>query len=68
MAKKMTGVEVKIAQIKDNLDRIEAGKYHDLSILACCDYISWLAKFHKAPREVWEPLCDKVTYLLQAGF
>lgn len=53
-------------QIEDCLSRIERGLYSTLNINQCCDYISWMAKFKKVPREVWEPLCDKATEILEA--
>ena len=57
------GVEKKIDRIRQSLDAIERGRYHEFTLSECADYIAWLAKYKKAPREVWAPLCDQVTRL-----
>ena len=52
-------------QVKKCLDRIEVGSYSELDINRCCDFIGWFAKFKKVPREIWEPLCDQATRILE---
>ena len=61
MAKVSEGVARKLNRIERCLNAMEQGKYSDLDIHACCDYIAWVAKYKKAPRSVWEPLCEKAT-------
>lgn len=63
-----TAISRKIDRISDNLDRIERGLHGDLSLSYCSDYISWVAKFKKVPREIWEPICDKITKMFQEGY
>lgn len=59
----MNGVYKKIERIKKALDKIERNKYSDLSLDYCCDYICWVAKYKKAPENVWAPICEKITKL-----
>lgn len=64
---KRTGVENKIERVRRSLDAMACGRYPELRIDACCDYIAWLARFHKAPESVWLPLCQKATEILDGG-
>ena len=41
----------RLARVKASLLRHSLGNYAELSIGACCDYISWLAKFRKLPQD-----------------
>ncbi len=65
MAATTNGVAKKVQRIKRSLDAIELGRYSELDIHQCCDYISWLAKFKKVPEETWHPLCEQATQILE---
>ena len=65
MAATTNGVAKKVQRIKRSLDAIEGGRYSELDIHQCCDYISWLAKFKKVPEETWRPLCEQATQILE---
>lgn len=70
MAKKverLSGVQRKVQRIQKCLDNIEVGRYSDLDIHAICDYLSWLAKFNKVPREVWQPMVEQATRIFESG-
>lgn len=41
----------RISMVKRSLLAHCRGKYAEMSIGACCDYISWLARFHKLPQD-----------------
>lgn len=62
----MTGVEQQVQRVKNSLRAIELGMYSEFTIDYCCNYISWLYRFKKVPRSVWEPLCDQATRILQS--
>lgn len=66
-AKKLTGVQFKIQRIQRSLDAMEVGRYAEFDIHYICDYLSWLAKFNKVPREVWVPLVEQATRILESG-
>lgn len=57
-------VDRKIARIQKSLDAIEAGRFSDLTIEYCCNYIAWIARYNKVPRKTWEPLCKQATNIL----
>ena len=59
-----SAVERKIARIRKSLNAIEAGRYSDLTIESCCNYIAWVTRYKKVPREIWEPLCEQATNIL----
>ena len=61
------GIAGKVQRVKRSLDAIERGSYSAFDIYRCCDYISWLAKFKKVPKETWLPLCEQATRILDAG-
>jgi len=61
----MNGVERKLARIEESLDRIELGKYADLSLSYCADYITWCAEFRKVPKSVWGPICERITRIFE---
>lgn len=65
MAKMLAGVKSKLARIEQTLDAIENGKHAELPISYCTDYISWVVKYQKAPREVWEPIVDRITHVIE---
>lgn len=65
MAATTNGIVKKVQRVKQSLDAIEAGRYSELDIHRCCDYISWLAKFKKVPEETWRPLCEQATQILE---
>lgn len=52
-------------RIQRSLDALESGKYAEFDIHQCCDYIFWLQKWNKAPREIWEPMCEQATRILE---
>lgn len=55
-----------VDRIKRSLDKIENGRYSELSIQQCVDKIDWLARWKKVPEDVWVPLCDQATRILDA--
>lgn len=57
----------KLKRVERSLEAIECGRYSEFSIFECCDYIAWVAKWKKYPEEIWLPLCEKVTELLELG-
>ena len=65
MAATTKGIAKKVQRVKQSLDAIEAGRYSELDIHRCCDYIGWLAKFKKVPEETWRPLCEQATQILE---
>lgn len=67
MVKVSARIASKIRRIKNSLDAIEAGRFSEFDIYQCCDYIGWLERFKKAPREVWLPLCEQATRILENG-
>lgn len=57
---------VQIKRVQRSLDKMEyGGGTPDFSIDKCCDYIAWLARFHKVPEEVWQPMCEQATRILE---
>lgn len=62
--KAKSGIEKKIDRIESALNRIELGQWSEFTISQCCDYIAWLARFKKAPEEVWGRLCERATRIL----
>lgn len=61
----MNGVNSKLERIQESLDNLELGKYAEFDIHQCCNYIGWVAKFKKVPKEVWEPLCEQAIRMLE---
>lgn len=60
------GVQNKIDRIERAIERMESGRRSfDYDAGQCADYISWVAKFNKVPRNVWEPLRDRLTRLFE---
>ena len=55
-----------VDRIKRILDKIENGRYSELSIQQCVDKIDWLARWKKVPEDVWVPLCEQATRILDA--
>lgn len=55
-----------VDRIKRSLDKIENGRYSELSIQQCVDKIDWLARWKKVPEDVWVPLCEQATRILDA--
>lgn len=62
----MSGVEKKIKRVERSIDFMERGMRGELSASQCADYIAWVAKFHKVPKNVWEPLCERLTELFES--
>lgn len=60
-------LERKIKKITDSLDRLESGRYCDVSMSWICDQISWLAKFKYLQGESLNKLVDRTTELLDKG-
>lgn len=56
----------RLQRIQRSLDAIETGQYSEFTISQCCDYIGWLAKWNKVTKEVWEPLCEQATRILDS--
>ncbi len=67
MAAPTNGIMKKLQRIERSLDAIESGRYSELTLSQCCDYIAWVAKFKKVPRKTWLPLCERATQLLSLG-
>ena len=63
----MVKLPAKVKRVQTALDRIERGLWHDLTLSQCCDYIAWLSRFKVVPAEVWEPMCEQATRLLEEG-
>lgn len=63
----MAKIPAKVKRVQRALNQMELGKYHDLTLSQCCDYIAWLSRFKVAPAEVWEPMCEQATRLLEEG-
>ena len=61
---KQSGIERKIRRVDQSLTRMEHGRRGELTLSQCVDYIGWLARFKKAPPEVWTPLCERATAIL----
>lgn len=57
----------KIQKIEDSLDRLESGRYCDVSMSWVCDQIAWLARFKYLQGESLNKLADKATELLEKG-
>ena len=55
-----------VERVERSLNNIERGRYSELTLFECAERIDWLAKWKKVPKEVWEPLCEKCTELLDA--
>jgi len=55
-----------VEKVQRSLDNIERGKWSELSIQQCVDKIDWLARWKKVPEDVWVPLCDQATRILDA--
>ena len=69
MAKKITtnkknGVEKKLERIQCSLDNMEFGRYYELNISYCCDYLAWCAKYKKVNENVWLPMVLQATRIL----
>ena len=60
-----SGIERKLRRVERALDAMETGRWPELTITQCTDYIAWLARFQKVPHEVWKPLCDRATEILE---
>lgn len=60
-------LERKIRKINDSLDRLESGRYCDVSMSWICDQIAWLAKFKYLQDESLNTLVDRATELLDKG-
>ena len=61
-------VTSQLARVQRSLDRMEnGGGSVEWTIDKCCDYIAWVAKYKKVPRNVWLPLCEQATRLLKEG-
>ena len=61
----MVQIPNKVKRVERSLDAIECGRYSELTLQQCCDYIAWIARWKKVPREVWAPLCEKATKILE---
>lgn len=57
----------KIQRVQRALDAIERGTWSEFSISECCDYIGWLARFKKVSENVWKPMCEQATRILEEG-
>jgi len=55
-----------VEKVQRSLDNIERGKWSELSIQQCVDKIDWIARWKKVPEDVWAPLCDQATRILDA--
>ena len=55
-------------RIKASVDNIERGFRPEFTLDKCADYVAWVAKFGKVPREEWEPVCDRITELFETGY
>lgn len=53
-----------VEKVQRSLERIEQGRYSELTLYECADRIDWLAKWKKVPEDIWVPLCEKCTELL----
>lgn len=47
-----------------SLMALEKGKYSTWDIHKCCDYIGWISKFHKLPKDDIDFLADFATHIL----
>lgn len=55
----------KLKRVERSLDAIECGRYSEFNIYECCEYIGWIAKWKKVPNDIWVPLCEKATKILE---
>lgn len=55
----------RVRRVQRSLDALESGRYSEFDIHQCCDYISWLQRWNKVPRSVWEPMCEQATRILE---
>ena len=53
---------------KESVERIERGLWSEFDLFECADYVGWVAKFRKLPKSEWEPVCEKITELLELGY
>ena len=54
-------------RVKESVRRIENGQRGEFALSRCADYVAWVAKFHKVPKNEWEPVCDAITELFELG-
>lgn len=66
--KKRNGVEKKLERIQRSLDNMELGRYFELDISYCCDYLAWCAKYKKVNENVWLPMVLQATSILNNNF
>lgn len=67
MAVKQATIERKVERVRQSLDAIERGRYHDLSIDSCVDTIDWLWRFRYISKECKNSLCDKAIEAMEAS-
>lgn len=60
-------LERKVQRIKDSLDRLESGRYCDVSMSWICDQIAWLARFKYLQGESLNTLVNRATEVLEKG-
>lgn len=57
----------RLKRVERSLDALECGRYSEFTLEQCCDYIAWIAKWKKVPNDVWVPLCEKATRILEGS-
>ena len=62
-----SAIPPKVKRVQLALDRLERGAWSEFTIDQCCDYIGWLTRFKKVPEEVWGPMCEQATRILEGG-
>ena len=55
----------RLKRVQRSLDALEKGTFSEFTISECCDYIAWLQKWNKVPKEVWEPMCEQAIQILE---
>lgn len=68
MTELQPGVAKRLKRIERSLNAIESGKPHEFTLDDCSKYVGWLVQYKKVPKSIWEPICDRITALYDAGF
>ena len=60
-----SGVMDKVKRVQRSLDALEICSHAEFDIHQCCDYIAWIQKWHKVSDDIWIPMCEQATRILQ---
>lgn len=57
-----------LAEVKDELTRVAYGRYAPKGIDWCCDRLSWMYTFNKAPRDQILELVEMATAIMDGTY